>query len=253
MAEWNRWLGTQNILKFSAVHRSAQTRQVHTPPNPTCNRWYGHEWLKADYKPNSPTSIFTSVSISSVHLFPSLFLSMPLTLSLSPSPSLHLLVSISPVYIDLSISPLPLSLTLPYLSHTHAHTLNFPCLSPLSVYLPLSFWLFPISLSVSLYLCLPISACLCLSPLSPCLSPSPALCFNLSPAYLVFSLLTRFSILSHKLIHCFVLPRFIISCYLYSAPSFILSYLPHTLSLCLILSLSLHSLLLSLCTSLTLP
>ncbi len=27
---------------------------MHTPPNPTCSRWYDHEWLKADYKPDSP-------------------------------------------------------------------------------------------------------------------------------------------------------------------------------------------------------
>ncbi len=47
----------------SGVDRSAQTRQVHiksprihlhTPPIPTCSRWYDHEWLKADYKPDSP-------------------------------------------------------------------------------------------------------------------------------------------------------------------------------------------------------
>ncbi len=48
--------------KLSGVDRSAQTRQVHiksprkhlhTPPNPSCSRWYDHEWLKADYKPDS--------------------------------------------------------------------------------------------------------------------------------------------------------------------------------------------------------
>ncbi len=59
-AELNRWLSTQ---KLSGADRSAQTRQVHiksprihlhTPPNPTCSRWYDHEWLKADYKPDSP-------------------------------------------------------------------------------------------------------------------------------------------------------------------------------------------------------
>ncbi len=61
VAELNRWLGTHTL---SGVDRSAQTRQVHinsprihlhTPPNPTCSRWYDHEWLKADYKPDSPT------------------------------------------------------------------------------------------------------------------------------------------------------------------------------------------------------
>ncbi len=60
VVELNRWFGTQ---KLSGVDRSAQTRQVHiksprihlhTPPNPTCNRWYDNEWLKADYKPDSP-------------------------------------------------------------------------------------------------------------------------------------------------------------------------------------------------------
>ena len=53
--------GTQ---KLPGVDRSAQTRQVHiksprlhlhTPPNPTCIRWYDHEWLKAGYKPDAPT------------------------------------------------------------------------------------------------------------------------------------------------------------------------------------------------------
>ncbi len=28
---------------------------LHTQPNPTCSLWYDHEWLKADYKPDSPT------------------------------------------------------------------------------------------------------------------------------------------------------------------------------------------------------
>ncbi len=60
VAELNRWLGTKKI----GVDRSAQARQVHikslrihlpTPPNPTYSRWYDHEWLKADYKPDSPT------------------------------------------------------------------------------------------------------------------------------------------------------------------------------------------------------
>ncbi len=60
VAELNRWLGTQTL---SGVDRSAQTREVHiqsprihlnTPPNPTCSRWYDHDWLKADYKPDSP-------------------------------------------------------------------------------------------------------------------------------------------------------------------------------------------------------
>ncbi len=61
VAELNRWLGTQKLLGVDCL---AQTRQVHiksprthlhTPPNPTCSRWYDHEWLKADYKPDSPT------------------------------------------------------------------------------------------------------------------------------------------------------------------------------------------------------
>ncbi len=70
VAELNWWLGTQ---KWSGVNRSAQTRQVHiksprihlyTPPNPTCSRWYYHEWLKADYKPDSaqPPSTHSTVS-----------------------------------------------------------------------------------------------------------------------------------------------------------------------------------------------
>ncbi len=59
VAELSQWLGTQ---KLSGLDRSAQTRQVdsksprihlHTPPNPTCSRWYDHDWLKADYKPDS--------------------------------------------------------------------------------------------------------------------------------------------------------------------------------------------------------
>ncbi len=61
VAELNRWLGTKTL---SGVDRSAQTRQVHikspcihlhTPPNPTCSRWYDHACLKADYKPDSPS------------------------------------------------------------------------------------------------------------------------------------------------------------------------------------------------------
>ncbi len=68
VAELNRLLGTQ---KLSRVDRSAQTIQVHvkspcinlhTPPNPTCSRWYDHEWSKADYKPDSPP--LTSIPIS---------------------------------------------------------------------------------------------------------------------------------------------------------------------------------------------
>ena len=63
----NRWLGTQ---KLSGVDRSAKTKQVriksprihmHTPPNPTYSRWYGHAWLKADYKPDSPHAISKSM------------------------------------------------------------------------------------------------------------------------------------------------------------------------------------------------
>ncbi len=59
VVELNRCFDTQ---KLSRVDRSAHTRQVHiksphlhlhTPPNPTCSRWYDHEWLKADYKPDS--------------------------------------------------------------------------------------------------------------------------------------------------------------------------------------------------------
>ncbi len=34
---------------------------LHTPPNPTCSRWYDHEWLKADYKPDSPTHPTTTM------------------------------------------------------------------------------------------------------------------------------------------------------------------------------------------------
>ncbi len=35
------------VTKLTRIH-------LHTPPNPTCSRWYDHEWLKADYKPDSP-------------------------------------------------------------------------------------------------------------------------------------------------------------------------------------------------------
>ena len=39
--------GTQSFLKKSPhLH-------LHTPPNATCSPWYDHEWLKADYKPDS--------------------------------------------------------------------------------------------------------------------------------------------------------------------------------------------------------
>ncbi len=36
---------------------------LHTPPNPTCSRWYDHEWLKADYKPDSPTHHYFSSNL----------------------------------------------------------------------------------------------------------------------------------------------------------------------------------------------
>ena len=29
-------------------------QHLHTPPNPTCSRCYDHDWVKADYKPDSP-------------------------------------------------------------------------------------------------------------------------------------------------------------------------------------------------------
>ncbi len=78
VAELNQWLGTQ---KLSGVDRSAQTRQVHikspgthmmhTPPNSTCSRWYDHEWLKADYKPDSPPPPPTSVvRVATLSLYP---------------------------------------------------------------------------------------------------------------------------------------------------------------------------------------
>ncbi len=43
-----RWtLITHTDKKSPRIH-------LHTAPNPTCSRWYDHEWLKADYKPDSP-------------------------------------------------------------------------------------------------------------------------------------------------------------------------------------------------------
>ncbi len=60
VAELNRWFGTQ---KLSGVDRSKQDRSTlthtHTPAyttesNSSCSQWYDHEWLKADYKPDSP-------------------------------------------------------------------------------------------------------------------------------------------------------------------------------------------------------
>ena len=36
------------------VHIKSPRIHMHAPPNPTCSRWYDHEWLKADYKPDSP-------------------------------------------------------------------------------------------------------------------------------------------------------------------------------------------------------
>ncbi len=38
---------SSSVLQCSIGH-------LHTLPNPTCSRWYDHEWLKADYKPDSP-------------------------------------------------------------------------------------------------------------------------------------------------------------------------------------------------------
>ncbi len=55
-AELNRWLGTLKLLgddRSVQQDRSTLTH-THTPPNPICSRWYDHEWLKADYKPDSP-------------------------------------------------------------------------------------------------------------------------------------------------------------------------------------------------------
>ena len=37
------------------VHIKSPRIHLHTPPNPTRSRWYDHEGLKADYKPDSPT------------------------------------------------------------------------------------------------------------------------------------------------------------------------------------------------------
>ncbi len=38
-----------------------------TPPNPTCSRWYDHERLKADYKPDSPPPPIRCVKCGQVH------------------------------------------------------------------------------------------------------------------------------------------------------------------------------------------
>ncbi len=54
---------TSGVFPTYCKDRSAQTRQVHinshaymlhTPSNPTYSGWSDHEWLKADYKPDSP-------------------------------------------------------------------------------------------------------------------------------------------------------------------------------------------------------
>ncbi len=66
------------LTELSGVDRSAQTRQghiksprihLHTPPNPTCSRWYDHEWLKADYKPDSPTHLSATWGCARVALW----------------------------------------------------------------------------------------------------------------------------------------------------------------------------------------
>ncbi len=36
----------------------------YTPPNPTCSQWYDHEWLKADFKPDSPPLYCTATTYS---------------------------------------------------------------------------------------------------------------------------------------------------------------------------------------------
>ncbi len=64
VAELNRWLGTQKIVGRRSfgprrrVHIKSPRIHLHTPPNATpLSRWYDHEWLKADYKPDSPLAL----------------------------------------------------------------------------------------------------------------------------------------------------------------------------------------------------
>ncbi len=61
VVELNRWLGTQKLSCadrfFPKQDRSALKSpriHLHTPPNPTCSRWYEHDLLKVDYKPVPP-------------------------------------------------------------------------------------------------------------------------------------------------------------------------------------------------------
>ncbi len=91
-------------VKLSGVDRSAQWRQVHiksplihlhTPPNPICSRWYAHEWLKADYKPDShpPPSMYNY--IYNAHAIASMSLVCAFQLYLSNMP-IHVVSSVQP-------------------------------------------------------------------------------------------------------------------------------------------------------------
>ncbi len=62
MVRWWWWWGGSRIVEWGCgdVLLTNLRWHLHTPPNPTCSRWYDHEWLKADYKPDSPTHPPTS-------------------------------------------------------------------------------------------------------------------------------------------------------------------------------------------------
>ncbi len=50
------WSSTMMHLTTVVVIKSPRIH-LHTPPNPTCSRWYNHDWLKDDYNPDSPSPV----------------------------------------------------------------------------------------------------------------------------------------------------------------------------------------------------
>ncbi len=51
---------TWRLAFFLHVTEKSPHLHLHTPPNPTGSRWYDHEWLKADYKPDSSIHLISA-------------------------------------------------------------------------------------------------------------------------------------------------------------------------------------------------
>ncbi len=47
---WRNWIGRRSFGSNKTGPHLLTRIHLHTPPTPTCSRWYDHEWLKADYK-----------------------------------------------------------------------------------------------------------------------------------------------------------------------------------------------------------